>query len=236
MLTGKQHDDRGPYDAAAAVLRALSEQRIMAIVRASDAERALAIASGLIDAGLRVVEVSMGTPRALDVIARLVGRYEGTALIGVGTVLDAETVCHAAAIGAQFIVAPTLNPDVVMAASAHGLASFPGCATPSEMEHASRLGTTGIKVFPASLWRPQALSDVIRALPSLRCVPTGGIGLDDLASWLDAGAIAVGLGSALAQGSPAVVARARAAVAGAACGGSFASQHPVSRVKSSHSS
>ena len=184
-----------------AVLGALQAQRVMAIVRAGDAGQAYTAATRLIDSGLRAVEVSLSTPQALDAVERLVRRHDGAAAIGVGTVLDAADVARAAGIGASFIVAPTLNPAVVRAAAAHGLASFPGCATPSEMWHAAGLGATGVKIFPASLWTPQALADLLHALPALRCVPTGGVRLDDIPAWLAAGALAVGLGSALADES-----------------------------------
>jgi 2-dehydro-3-deoxyphosphogluconate aldolase / (4S)-4-hydroxy-2-oxoglutarate aldolase len=170
----------------------------MAIVRAGGAEQAYAAASRLIEAGLRAVEVSLSTPQALDAVERLAREPGGDVTIGVGTVLDPADVGRAAAIGASFIVAPTLNPAVVAAAAGHGLASFPGCATPSEMVHAAELGATGVKIFPASLWTPQALADLLHALPGLRCVPTGGVRLDDVPAWLAAGALAVGLGSALA--------------------------------------
>ena len=184
-----------------AVLGALQAQRVMAIVRAGDAGQAYAAGARLIDAGLRVVEVSLGTPRALDAVEKLVSRPGHTAAIGVGTVLDPADVDRAAGIGASFIVSPTLDPAVVEATVARGLASFPGCATPSEMVRAAGLGAAGVKIFPASLWTPQAMADLLHALPSLRCVPTGGVRLDDIPSWLAAGALAVGLGSALADES-----------------------------------
>jgi 2-dehydro-3-deoxyphosphogluconate aldolase / (4S)-4-hydroxy-2-oxoglutarate aldolase len=183
------------------VLGALQAQRVMAIVRAGDAGRAYAAGARLIDAGLRVVEVSLGTPRALDAVEKLVSRHGHTAAIGVGTVLAAADVDRAAGIGASFIVSPTLDRDVVETTVARGLASFPGCATPSEMWQAAGLGATGVKIFPASLWTPQAMADLLHALPGLRCVPTGGVRLDDIPSWLAAGALAVGLGSALADES-----------------------------------
>jgi 2-dehydro-3-deoxyphosphogluconate aldolase / (4S)-4-hydroxy-2-oxoglutarate aldolase len=183
------------------VLAALRAQRVMAIVRADGAEQAYVAASRLIDAGIRAVEVSLSTPQALDAVERLARRHAGDVTIGAGTVLDPVDVGRAAGIGASFIVAPTLNPAVVTVAAGHGLASFPGCATPSEMWHATELGATGVKIFPASLWTPQAMADLRHALPGLRCVPTGGVRLEDVPAWLAAGALAVGLGSALADES-----------------------------------
>jgi 2-dehydro-3-deoxyphosphogluconate aldolase/(4S)-4-hydroxy-2-oxoglutarate aldolase len=158
----------------------------------------------------------MQTPRALEIVDGLVRQFGGTAHVGVGTVLDAATTAEAARIGARFVVAPNLNAKVVQAAAGHGLASFPGCATPSEMQRAVELGATAVKLFPASLWTPRAMTDVLHAMPHLGCVPTGGVGLDDIAPWLRAGAIAVGLGSCLEDGADAAMARVRSAALGSA--------------------
>lgn len=204
----------GTPAAPASVLAALAKQRVMAIVRSSDPQHGAGLAARLISAGLRVVEVSMSTPRALEIVGGLARQYGDTAYVGVGTVLDAATAVQAAQVGAQFVVAPTLNAEVIQAATEHGLASFPGCATPSEMQRAVELGATAVKLFPASLWKPRAIADVLHAMPHLGCVPTGGVGLDDIEPWLSAGAIAVGLGSCLENGADAVMARVRSAAPG----------------------
>jgi 2-dehydro-3-deoxyphosphogluconate aldolase/(4S)-4-hydroxy-2-oxoglutarate aldolase len=183
----------------------------MAIVRSSDADQAAALAERLIGAGLQVVEVSMQIPCALQIVKDLVGRHGKAAHVGVGTVLDEATAAHAAQAGAQFIVAPTLNADVVQAARHYGMASFPGCATPTEMQRAIELEATAVKLFPASLWTPRALADILHAMPHLSCVPTGGVRLDEITQWLSAGATAVGLGSSLEQGIEAVLAQVRQA-------------------------
>jgi 2-dehydro-3-deoxyphosphogluconate aldolase/(4S)-4-hydroxy-2-oxoglutarate aldolase len=178
------------------ILDALTEQRILAIVRAADRFLARQHAEEILTAGISVIEVSLSTPGALDLVADLVVQHPD-AIVGVGTVLSAASVLDAAAVGARFFVAPALDDESVHAAHRHGLGSFPGCATPTEMLRATRLGATGVKVFPARAWTPEALADVLQAMPDLNCVPTGGLALADVSPWVHAGAVALGLGSAL---------------------------------------
>ncbi|MFI5910089.1 bifunctional 4-hydroxy-2-oxoglutarate aldolase/2-dehydro-3-deoxy-phosphogluconate aldolase [Dactylosporangium sp. NPDC051541] len=183
------------------VLEALRRHRIVAIVRAPDAGTALRRARDLLAAGLRVVEISLTTPGAWTAIESLAEECAGRddVTIGVGTVLSPADAARAAAAGARFVIAPTLDRSVIAAARDGGLAAIPGCATPTEMWRATRWGATAVKIFPATLWTPRALAGVLEALPDLRCVPTGGIGPDDVDTWVAAGALAVGIGSALTR-------------------------------------
>lgn len=181
------------------LIEALTAQRAIAIVRAPTARDAQIIIHRLVDAGIRVVEVSLSTPGALDVIATTAGANPELH-VGVGTATSAAHVREAAAAGARFFVSPILDVPSVTEARDLGLASFPGCATPTEIAVASAAGATGIKLFPASLWSPDSLKDLLQAMPGTRCIPTGGIGLGDITSWLTGGAWAVGLGSALTLG------------------------------------
>jgi 2-dehydro-3-deoxyphosphogluconate aldolase/(4S)-4-hydroxy-2-oxoglutarate aldolase len=185
-------------DVAAAVL----DQRVIAIVRTASADSAHGAATALLGAGLRAVEVSLVTPGALDVVRDLGGTCRTDAHIGVGTVLRAREVTAAARAGAEFIVSPTFDSEVVGATLALGLLSVPGVATPSEAVRAKFFGADFQKLFPASAWSPAVMSDVLAALPDLGFIPTGGVSLDDAPSWVRAGAVAVGLGSALTRGSP----------------------------------
>ena len=104
--------------------------------------------------------------------------------------------------GATFLVAPNLNPAVISRGHAGGLAVIPGVLTPTEMVHAHQAGADLIKVFPASAWTPSALRDVLAPLPHLPLVPTGGVRIDGAADWIDAGAVAVGIGRELTMGDP----------------------------------
>jgi 2-dehydro-3-deoxyphosphogluconate aldolase/(4S)-4-hydroxy-2-oxoglutarate aldolase len=174
---------------------ALRAERIIAILRSQDAEEAVATGNRLVAAGIRILEVSLNTPGALAAIAELSSR--SGAIVGAGTVLTADAARQAADAGARFYVSPTLDIDTIDAAHERGMAAVPGCATPSEMLRAHGAGAEAIKVFPATMWTPAGLANVVRAMPFLSLVPTGGIGVDDARPWLSAGATALGMGSSL---------------------------------------
>jgi 2-dehydro-3-deoxyphosphogluconate aldolase/(4S)-4-hydroxy-2-oxoglutarate aldolase len=174
---------------------ALRAQRIIAILRSNNAEEAVAMGHRLVAAGIGILEVSLNTPGALTAIAELAARTG--AVVGAGTVLSADAAHQAADAGARFFVAPILDLDTIEAAHERAMAAVPGCATPSEMLRAHRAGAEAIKVFPATMWTPAGLANVSRAMPFLRLVPTGGIGVDDARAWMSAGATALGMGSSL---------------------------------------
>ena len=186
-------------------LELVRQSGVIGIVRATSRSTALEQAQRVINAGLPVVEVSLTTPGGLGVIETLV-RANPDAVIGAGTVLDVTAAEAVVAAGGRIIVTPNFEPDVVRVAVRHGVAVVPGCLTPTEMTAAMRLGATAVKIFPAHLWTPAALTGMLQALPELPCVPTGGVGPDNIGQWLRAGAVAVGIGSALtAAADPAPV-------------------------------
>jgi 2-dehydro-3-deoxyphosphogluconate aldolase/(4S)-4-hydroxy-2-oxoglutarate aldolase len=178
------------------VRAAIAQQRVVAIVRERTGAAALERAVALVEAGARVVEISLTTPDALPAVEAL-ARRAGSAVIGAGTVLDTAAAEAAIAAGARFLVAPTLSIPVIELAAAADIAVIPGAATPTEMLAAHRAGADFVKIFPASIWSPRAVKDLLAALPMLRLVPTGGVALDTAPDWSRAGAAAVGMGSAL---------------------------------------
>lgn len=178
------------------VAAAVREQRVVAIVRERSGAAALERAVALVEAGARVVEISLTTPDALPALTELVSRA-GDAVVGAGTVLDTDDAERSIAAGARFLVAPTLSVPVIELAVAADIAVVPGAATPTEMLAAHRAGADFVKIFPASIWTPKAVQDLLAALPQLRLVPTGGVSLDTAPDWIRAGAAAVGMGSAL---------------------------------------
>lgn len=181
------------------VLDAILDQRTIGIVRSGSAEQAVETVDLLIGAGISAVEVSLVTPGALEAIAVSRAKHEGRAAIGVGTVLTLEDAVAAVAAGAQFVVAPITEDSVIRYCVAHRLVVVPGAGTASEMVSAQRAGAPLVKVFPASTWTPSSISHLLSALTGLRLVPTGGVGLDDGPAWIRAGAVAVGVGSALSD-------------------------------------
>ncbi len=170
--------------------------RLIGIVRLDDLDLAVEAARCAIDAGLQAVEVTLTLPNAAEAIGRL--RAERPqALVGAGTVRRAEELDAALAAGAQFLVAPGLNPDLLEAATRAGVPLLPGVFTASEVDLALRLGADMLKLFPAEPSGPAYMAAMLQPFPQARFVPTGGIGPDNAAAYLAAGATAVAMGSSL---------------------------------------
>jgi 2-dehydro-3-deoxyphosphogluconate aldolase/(4S)-4-hydroxy-2-oxoglutarate aldolase len=182
---------------AAAAQRAIEATGIVGIVRAPDCRHVDAVVDVLVEEGVRAVEVTFTTSGALDAVARLAERYGGAALVGAGTVTTAAEATAAIDAGASFLVSPAVCPDVIATAVAAGVAVVPGAFTPTEVLAAHRAGATSVKVFPAGALGPRYLTDLHGPLPDVPLVPTGRIGIEEIPAWLQAGAVAVGLGSPL---------------------------------------
>jgi len=185
---------------AADVRTAIVAGGVIGIVRSTGAEPAVALSRQIWSAGVSVVEVALTTPGGLRAIETLSAEVQGDRVLGAGTVLDAATARLAILAGARLLVTPTLTEDVIEMAQRYDVATVIGCSTPTEMLRATTLGADLVKVFPASLWSPRVLADVLAALPQLDVVPTGGISPEDAAGWIRAGARAVGIGSGLTRG------------------------------------
>ncbi|UNK70320.1 bifunctional 4-hydroxy-2-oxoglutarate aldolase/2-dehydro-3-deoxy-phosphogluconate aldolase [Microbacterium sp. H1-D42] len=197
----------------------LSEGRIVAIVRDREGRHLQAACETLVDAGIGAIEVTSNTPGAASAIARLAA--EGGADVGMGTVRTVEHVRMAADAGAAFIVTPTLSLEVGAAAADAGLRWYPGAMTPTEIETAWSAGATAVKVFPASsLGGPRYVREVLAPLDDIMLIPTGGVRIEDIPAYLDAGAFGLGMGSPLLGDAVAtgdlVALRARASAALAA--------------------
>jgi len=173
---------------------------VIGIVRTTGADRAVALARQVWAAGIDVVEVALTTPGALTAIETLADELEDTRVIGAGTVLDAASARLAILAGARLLVTPTLVEEVIEVGQRYDVATVIGCSTATELLRATTLGADLVKIFPASLWSPHVLGDLLQALPQLECVPTGGIAPEDAAGWIEAGAVAVGIGSGLTKG------------------------------------
>ncbi len=198
------------------VIDELARQRVLPVLRCSDADDALATARAAAAAGCRVVEVTMSTPGVEAAIGPLVA--DGL-VVAVGTVRDAADVARLAEAGASLVVSFWSPPGFVAAATAAGIPAIPGGFTTHELAAAHAEGAAAVKLFPASLADPSYLGALRPLLPDLRLVVTGGIEPDGVRPWLDAGALAVGLGSNLGTagtvGAAEVERRCRAALAAA---------------------
>ena len=178
------------------VRSALAADGVMAILRYRDGGDLAAAVEGLCAGGVRVLEITVDTPGAWDAIASAVA--QPGRLIGAGTVTSGEQVRRLAGLGGRFVVSPGLDAEVVTTAREHGLVTFPGVATGTEVLAARRLGADFLKLFPAGALGLRYLRELRGPFAGADFVPTGGIGLDDIADWLNAGALAVALGSSLA--------------------------------------
>jgi len=184
------------------VAAAIADQRVIGIVRAADRIGADAAVDALLDAGLRVVEVSLTTPGALDSIAAVAARGIDGLVLGAGTVLDAASARLAVLAGARFLVSPAVSRPMIRTAHRYGAAAIPGAASATEIVRALDCGADLVKLFPASAYGPRATGDLLAALPQAPLVPTGGVTLDDAADYVRVGAVAVGMGAALTRGGP----------------------------------
>lgn len=170
---------------------------VIAIMRAKSPDQLIAAADAIKQGGVQVIEVTMTTPGALDVIREATRRYGDDVLFGAGSVLDAETARSAMLAGAGFIVAPTLNPAVIALCNRYGVPVMPGCFTPTEMLTAWELGADMVKLFPAEIGGPAMVKAVLAPLPQLKIVPVGGVDLNTAADFIRAGSAALGVGSSL---------------------------------------
>lgn len=178
------------------IIQAVVRQGIIAIIRTGDTTSAVQAAVPLLEAGITSLELPLTNPGALDAIRQLRSDHPD-ATIGAGSVLDEASAVAAIRAGAQFLVAPNLNVSVIRAGHRYGAAVLPGAGTVSEVVQALEAGADAVKVFPAPT--PQWVKDVLAVLPYAPLVPTGGVTPADVPAWLEAGAVACGVGSALAR-------------------------------------
>ncbi len=170
---------------------------VVAVIRLKDPGTLRAVVDAMAEGGVRALEVTMTVPGAVDLIRTLAGSLPGGFLLGAGTVTDVATARAVIDAGARFVVGPVFRPEVIAACHERDVAAMPGCFSPTEILAAHECGADIVKVFPATMLGPQFLKDVRAPLPQVKLMPTGGVTLDNAGDWLRAGAVAVGLGSAL---------------------------------------
>jgi 2-dehydro-3-deoxyphosphogluconate aldolase/(4S)-4-hydroxy-2-oxoglutarate aldolase len=169
----------------------------VAVVRLHSTESAIRVADALHAGGVTALEITVTVPDAFAVIAAITKRFGDEVCVGVGTVLDVETVRGAVAAGAQYVVSPVFRPAVIAESHRLGRPAMPGAITPTEMLTAHEAGADVVKIFPADTFGPGYLKSVLAPMPFLRLMPTGGVTPDNVGEWIAAGAVAVGLGGAL---------------------------------------
>ncbi|HEX4132862.1 MAG TPA: bifunctional 4-hydroxy-2-oxoglutarate aldolase/2-dehydro-3-deoxy-phosphogluconate aldolase [Pirellulales bacterium] len=182
-------------------LQRLFDTGIVAILRAADGSQLVDVVECLAGAGIDVIEVTFTVPQAHRVLEQVAGKLGNRVLLGAGTVLDSETARIAILSGAEFVVSPVVNLEVIELCRRYDKAVLPGALTPTEIVHAWQAGADVVKVFPCDSLGPGYLKAVRGPLPQIRLLPTGGVNLDTAAAFLQAGACALGLGSSLVEPS-----------------------------------
>ena len=178
-------------------LRRVLDCGIVAVVRFSDPDPLVEVVEALAAGGVTVAEVTFTVPNALDVIRAAKKRLGDRVLLGAGTVLDPETARAAFLAGAEFLVSPSLNLDVIRMCRRYDKLVMPGAFTPTEVLTAWEAGADVVKVFPADVVGPAFFKALKGPLPQVKLMPTGGVDLDTAAEFLKAGAVCLGVGSQL---------------------------------------
>ena len=177
---------------------ALQQCPIAAILRGVTPDEIDAIGDALVEAGITIIEVPLNSPNPFESIKRLAARHGARALVGAGTVLGRADVARVSAAGGRLVVAPNFDADVVRATKAAGLASLPGVMTPSEGFAALTAGADGLKLFPAEIIPPAVFKAWRAVFPAdTLLLAVGGVGVDNLKIYAEAGASGYGIGSAL---------------------------------------
>lgn len=197
------------------VLRRIYEIGVIPVVRAASAEEAIQVVEALQLGGLAILEITMTVPGAVKVIEEISNRYGDEVVVGAGTVLDPETAHSCIRAGATFVVSPSLNIQTIELCRSSSVAVFPGALTPTEVVTAWQAGADAVKVFPCgAVGGAKYLTSLKAPLPQIEMIPTGGVSMATAASFIAAGAFALGVGAdlvdlkAIRSGEPEKVAEA----------------------------
>jgi 2-dehydro-3-deoxyphosphogluconate aldolase/(4S)-4-hydroxy-2-oxoglutarate aldolase len=180
-----------------ATLKRILDGGIVAVVRSESSASLVKVVQSLVAGGVSAAEVTFTVPDAIDVIRQVRREVGDSIVLGAGTVLDPETARAALLAGAEYIVAPSLNLDVIRLCRRYDKAVMPGAFTPTEVVTAWEAGADVVKIFPADVGGPAYLKALRGPLPQIRLMPTGGVDLTTAESFLKAGACCLGVGSAL---------------------------------------
>jgi len=185
------------------VLQTIADTGLVAVVRAENAADGAKVAEACAAGGVEAIEISFTVPGAADVIKCLAttGNRDGKLVIGAGTVLDPETARIAILAGAEYIVSPSLNYETARLCNRYQIPYMPGASTLREIVEAMECGAAIVKLFPGETLGPDFVKAVKAPLPQAPLMPTGGVSLDNVAAWIRAGCVAVGVGGHLTAGA-----------------------------------
>lgn len=179
----------------------IKKSGVVSVIRGANVETIIPIVNALYQGGIRTVEITIESPRALTSLEKISTEFKDRMVIGAGTVLDSESARAAILAGAEFIFAPTVNVDTIRMTKRYGKVCIPGAFSPTEILTGYENGADIVKVFPARTLGPNFIKDIHGPFPQIPLMPTGGIDLDNLGEYIRAGAVAVGIGSSLANSS-----------------------------------
>jgi 2-dehydro-3-deoxyphosphogluconate aldolase/(4S)-4-hydroxy-2-oxoglutarate aldolase len=183
------------------VLHKIVTSGVVAVIRAENPEQAARIADACALGGITALEITFTVPGAAGVIEHLAKKCSPEILLGAGTVLDPETARVAILAGAHFVVSPALDPETARLCNRYQVPYMPGAATVGEVIAAMECGADIVKVFPGEILGPAFVKAVKGPLPQAQLMPTGGVNLENIAQWIDAGAVAIGVGGNLTAGA-----------------------------------
>ncbi|AGB42400.1 Entner-Doudoroff aldolase [Halobacteroides halobius DSM 5150] len=179
-------------------LQTIIDSGVVAVIRGMEVDKVVNIVDALLEGEVKALEITLNSPGAINLIEEVSERVEDTdAIVGAGTVLDGETARDAILAGAEFIFAPNLNQDVIKVCNRYGKVVVPGVMTPTEIVNAYQVGADLVKVFPAGVMGPKYIKSIKGPLDHIPMMPTGGVGIDNAADFIEAGVVALGVGSAL---------------------------------------
>ncbi|MBO2943663.1 bifunctional 2-keto-4-hydroxyglutarate aldolase/2-keto-3-deoxy-6-phosphogluconate aldolase [Paenibacillus sp. F411] len=188
------------------LIQQIHEAGVVAVLRADSPEEVVSMAKHAIEGGIKVIEITLTVPFALEAITELAKTYSSAdpaadnyAIIGAGTVLDPETARAAILAGSEFVVAPGVHRETILLCNRYRVPVMPGAVTVSDITVALELGVDVLKLFPGNLYSPSVIPSLRGPLPQANIMPTGGVNLDNLGEWFKAGAFAVGIGSDLTK-------------------------------------
>jgi 2-dehydro-3-deoxyphosphogluconate aldolase/(4S)-4-hydroxy-2-oxoglutarate aldolase len=180
-----------------AVVAAVEDAGVVAVIRMKEPEKLRAVIKAIARGGVRALEVTMTVPGAIALIRGLAPTLPEGFILGAGTVLDADTAERVIDAGAQFVVSPVFRRSIIETCHKHDIPAMPGCFTPTEILDAWDAGADIVKIFPATALGPTFFKDVRGPLPHVKLMPTGGVTIENAGSWIRAGAVAIGVGTAL---------------------------------------
>lgn len=179
------------------ILEEILKRKSVAVIRLKEADKLKNVIEALALGGVSAAEITMTVPNAIDLIKQVTQELSEDIIVGVGSVLNADVAQQAIEAGAKYVVSPIFKKEIIDAAHAYDVPAMPGCFTPTEILTAYEYGADVVKVFPADVLGMAFFKGILAPMPHLKLMPTGGVSLTNAGDWIKAGAVAVGIGSAL---------------------------------------